>query len=133
MPSWSLSPGPLLICNRKKYQIEQKVIIVSIESWMEIGPWFWLIWIAPWLFLISVIFRGYIEVRVGPKTQILGASCLCLKSSFSRGFKRHLYNDEGYLCSKFQLNLTFLTGVIAPHRAPPSPPVEWSQLGPEPR
>ena len=106
----------------KKYQIEQKVIIASIESWMEIGPWFWLIWIAPWLFWISVIFRGYIEVKVGPKTQILGASCLCLKSSFSRGFKRHLYNDEDYLCSKFQLNLTFFTGVIVPHRAPPRPP-----------
>ena len=66
----------------KKYQMEQKVIIVSIKSWMQIGPCFWLIWIAPWLFLISVIFRGYTEVKVGPKTQILGASCLCLKSSF---------------------------------------------------
>ena len=33
----------------KKAQIEQKVIIVFIENWKEIGPWFWMIWIARWV------------------------------------------------------------------------------------
>ena len=36
----------------KKAQIEQKVIIIFVENWKEIRPWFWLIWIAGWLFLI---------------------------------------------------------------------------------
>ena len=35
--------------------------------------------------------------------------------SFLKSFKWHLYNYEDYLWSKFQLNLTLLTGVIAPN------------------
>ena len=31
------------ICTPKKAQIVQKLIIVFIENWKVIGPWFWLI------------------------------------------------------------------------------------------
>ena len=40
-------------------------------------------------------------------------SCLCKNLRFSKFFKWHLYNYEDCLWSKFQLNLTFFTGVIA--------------------
>ena len=57
----------------------ENVIIVFIESWKEIGPWFWFIWIARGLFLIWVNFRGQIRVKVGPKTETLCTSLVSVK------------------------------------------------------
>ena len=57
---------------------------------------------------------------------------LCKNSSFSKSFKWHLYDYEDYLWSKFHLNLTLFTGVIAPN-PPPSPKKECAQVGPEPK
>ena len=44
-----LTLGPFV---PKEAQIERKFIIVLIENWKEIGPWFWFIWVIRWLFLI---------------------------------------------------------------------------------
>ena len=61
----------------------------------------------PMLFLILAVFRCYIGVKVGPKTQTLGTvKILCKNLSFSKSFKWHLHNYEDYPWSKFQLNLT---------------------------
>ena len=68
-------PRPIIQLYWKKAQIEQKVIIVFIESWKEIELWFWIIWIASWLFLISAIFREQIGVKVGSKTETLRSYC----------------------------------------------------------
>ena len=52
-----------------------------------------------------------------PKT--LGTLKILSKNqSFSKPIKWHLYNYEDYLWTKFQLNLTLLTGVFVPN--PPS-------------
>ena len=46
--------------------------------------------------------------------------------SFSNRFKRHFPNYGDYLWSTFQLNLTLLTGVVAPKRS------KWVWFRPEP-
>ena len=51
----------------------------------------------------------------------------CKNLSFSKSLIWRLYNYEDYLWSKFQLNLTLFTRVIAPKNPP-----KWAQLGPEP-
>ena len=99
----------------KKAQTTQRLIIDSIENWKDIGPSFWLIWITWWVFLIPVIFRGQIGVKVGPKSQNLGQYCHYKNLSYSKCFKRHLYNYEDYyLWPKCLLNQTLLTRFIAP-------------------
>ena len=90
-----------------------KEIIIIIESWKEIESWLQLFWIAHWLFFILAIFRGLIRVKVGSKMQILGTSCFCKNSSFSKCFKWHLRNYKDYLWSTFQFSLRLFTGVIA--------------------
>ena len=127
MTSWSLN-----ICTQKKNQIEKKVIIVFIENWKEVGPWFWLVWIAWWLFLILAIFRGQTGVKVGPKNQTLDTFCHCKNLIFSKCFKWNFYNYEDYLWSKFLLSLMLFTGVIATNPSPPRPQ-KWVQLDPEPK
>ena len=111
----------------RKAQIEQK-FIVFIENWKEIGPKFLLIWIAQWVFLILVIFRGYIEVKAGQKKQTLGTvKILGRNSSFSKSFKWHLYNYKDYLWLKFQVYLTLFTGVIAPKPTKIGPVGFWDK------
>ena len=51
---WSLDLWPWINLYPKKAQIEQKIIIVFIEIWKEIGPWC----LTYLLFLILAIFRG---------------------------------------------------------------------------
>ena len=90
MSSWFLALGPFVA------QTEQKEIIVFIENWKEIGTWFWLNWIAWWLFFISAIFRGKIEVKIERKTQTLGTSCL---------YKTHFFqNALNGICATMRTN-----------------------------
>ena len=113
----------------KKAQIEEKVIIVFIDTWKEIGSWFWLIWIAWWLnFFLEYIYSVWFWPSSGIQT--LDPSCKNL--IFPKNLEWHLYNYEDYLWSKFQLNLTLFTGVITPS-PPTSPhPPKKTQNGPEP-
>ena len=75
----------------RKARIVQKLIIVFIENWKEIGPWSWLIWITWWLLFISIILRGWTGVKVWPNTQTLGKSCHCKNLSSSKRFEWHFY------------------------------------------
>ena len=71
---------------------------------------------------------GHVQgVNLGqrPKTQTLGKTGHCKNLSSSKCFKWHLYNHEGNLWPKFQLDQT-LTGIIA-HKTP-----KCNQIGPEP-
>ena len=42
-----------------------------------------------------------------------------------------MYHSKEYLWSKYQLNLTLFTEIIAPNPSTPTP--KWTQLGPEPK
>ena len=110
--AWSLTMSPIV---PKKAQTTQRLIIDSIENWKDIGPSFWLIWITWWVFLIPVIFRGQVGVKVQPKSQNLDQYCHYKNLSYSKCFKRHLYSyEEYYLWQKCLLNQTLLTRFIAP-------------------
>ena len=70
--------------------------------------------------IFTVFDFGHLQVvngvKVGPKIRTLCMSYLCKNWSFSKCFTWYLYNYETYLWSKFQLNLTLFTGVVAPQK-----------------
>ena len=68
--------------------------LIAGKKLVEIGP-------EIFTFLNFGHLQGVNWRKVGPKIQILGTSCICKNSSFSKYFIQHLSNYEDYLWSKF--------------------------------
>ena len=94
-------------------QIVQKLIILFIENWKEIGPWSWLIWITWWLLFISIIFRGWTGVKFDQILKLWVSPVTAKIWVLQNALNDISTTYEDYLWPKFQLNQTLLTGVIA--------------------
>ena len=77
-------PKPITLLYPKKAQIEQKVIIVFIESRKEIGLWSWIIWIAVGYFWFRLSSGGKLGSRLDQKLKLCVHHLSLWKLEFSK-------------------------------------------------